>query len=395
MAADDTKEPNSLLMRRVYFDTSVLWQLRWPDTSGGKLSALAKLAERKGIELCIPEPVRLEHRGKWIRELIEAQRTVDAKTDEALSVFSRVHPEVYDNYLPESFDEEEELRSYDAAFAKGKADLKVRQTPMTDRSLEWFMEAATRRLPPFDAKKDRGVRDAVIFQSVLHDLAVRPLDDGRAVLLALDGDLSEGRLGRQIAEANVPLAVLGSVDELEAALQRQLGGAERSEWQEHTERVMRFIQQTDLSELQELVSTGLPGKSLGNVKVLSVYAVELGQINPYHAGPPPEQTPASVFFSFGIRVNVSASVSHAPYVMESSVVLELALTIEASGELSTSLELSDFQILSVIALAVDWISSGVTGGGSLRDQLPSALEVWERPKGDRRPRRRVHLQMDP
>lgn len=348
---------------RVYFDTSILWQQRWPSASGTKLDALAKLTQKKSIELCVPAPVRVEHRLKWMRELMDAWRAAKGSIEKAslIGKSGNVHTRV--TLEPELLDEAKLGHSYEQAEADATVRLSMTVSPYTTRPLDWFVAAATRRLPPFvDTKGDRGFRDAVIFQSVLHDLKERPLLQAVAVLLTLDTDLKPEGVKPQIVEEQVPLYVLGSIDDLEKALQKQLTPEEREQWNKQSQMAKEFLDAQDLSELRERVMVGLRDRSLGLVKVLYVADVKLQEPMYSHVSPPPDELPSDISISFAIDAIVLGTVSTPPFVADSGIWFRLVMNVEATAQLTADNTLTDFTLKSSEVAGVGWMRDGDEDG---------------------------------
>lgn len=160
--------PAVLPFDRIYFDTESLLGAGWPRGSA-ELSNLFSLSKSYGVELFLPEPVKLEMTSHFLRER-EKRRAAFEKAAASLDTSIFDPPQFH----LQEFDVDRER--CEASIKTAMETLGLVASPVTARPVAEFFEAAAESRPPFwadgggEERKEKSFKDHVILMSVIDHL---------------------------------------------------------------------------------------------------------------------------------------------------------------------------------------------------------------------------------
>lgn len=236
-------------MNRVYFDSSVLRAENWPYLSS-KLERLLGLADALEVRVLLPLAVERELENNWFRALrkkrdeimgrVQAFNTYGAKIVSLLGVSGLQK-------------EEEILPAYRRLIGELKSKWKIKTIPFTSRSTEAIFNDAIRRIAPFQ-HEGKGFQDAVIWYSVIDDLAKRPGQMGAFV--SQDEDFREEPLMESAAASGARIKLYKSVDEVAQVIQERIVETFKQVWEKDQQEALQSLE-ARLLDIQKFVEENL------------------------------------------------------------------------------------------------------------------------------------------
>jgi len=254
--------------KRLYFDTNILISSNWPRTSAA-LERVFDLAKLFKVQLCFPKLVEDEFDAHWI----EAFRGKCSKLRNATEELRKYAA----GFIKEDFDlpkEEEAFQAYRKLSQETKTEWKIETIPVTSRNNDELLKMAVEYQAPF-AKDDRGFKDAIIFLSIIDDLAKHPSVVG--AFLSEDKIFKDTRIGDATKAAGVSLVIYSNPDAVYNELMSWLEGAMKVGWENDKQRADEAIKQR-ISDIEKFLLENLEfsqneigfGSTLVSVKGLKV-----------------------------------------------------------------------------------------------------------------------------
>ncbi len=204
--------------RAVYFDTNILRGAGWPK-GNAQLLQVINHAEWLSIQLCLPDVVRRELEGHWIRTVEKNWQDANSQT---AALTKTLKPLLSIAKLPELPDEPQLMEHFykDAQPAiKQFVSVATTTRPVSD-----FVKMAILRQATFD-DQGNGFRDAVILCSILEHAETHGFVS--AVLVSEDGDFQRPGVSNLLSSLGFDFRVIKKLDELETLLKKNKNAAFR------------------------------------------------------------------------------------------------------------------------------------------------------------------------
>jgi hypothetical protein len=261
----------------IYFDTNALRGARWPK-GNAQLLQVVQYAEWLGIRLCLPEVVRQELEGHWIRKV----RNQWQNTNSQIATLSGMVKPLRDfSKLPDPPTREELLQKFrDASVGLTEKMILV---SFTRKPLSDFVSMAIFREAAFN-DSGRGFRDSVILCSVLEHMVASKSATG--VLVSEDEDFQNAGVAQLTVSSKVELRILKTLDDIESLLKQSRNVAIRKYVEQEQRQLMDALTQRmpDLEKylVENLVITPSDLRVWGTVK--KVESLQLLEIENAHEG---------------------------------------------------------------------------------------------------------------
>src|SRR5437867_4378340 len=158
-----------LRFRRLYIDTSVLIASNWPRISAD-LERTFQLCDLLNVKLVLPKAVEDELEIYWVETFRDKCRKANNANEELARYVSQAVNHDCKLTLPT---EQIAVEGFRKCTQEVKDRWKIEAIPLTSRNLDEIFRFAVEHHAPF-AKGDKGFKDAVIYLSVIDDLAKTP-----------------------------------------------------------------------------------------------------------------------------------------------------------------------------------------------------------------------------
>jgi hypothetical protein len=204
--------------------------------------------------------------------------------------------------------------------------------PYTSRSLREIFRLAARHQRPFK-DEGRGFQDAVIYLSVIDDLATNP-SRNPAILVASDGDYDSIDIRTFVTDLNDIDLKIARLDATTETLKSHLKESELRDWEDMQNRAKDKLYEIR-HELESFLGSTIVPERLDSIRrVLEVYQITLVEIGNVRTPNPRDLKAGQEFdISADLKINVSAAI--APWPGISYELTEQAFYIGSPRHLNT------------------------------------------------------------
>ncbi len=224
-AEASAEDRNSFEPQAIYFDTSILYDVRF---NGHRLEVLRNHANHLEIPMFVPEIV--------VKELTLERQNEVRECEACVRKFNAIFPS--DLYHLDLSGKPTDFVAKGTRILLESLDIHTIALP-EDLSLNTLIELAILRVPPFE-QGDKGFKDTLVLETVVRDMKRLGLEE--ALLLSKDRIFQNGSIMSRLKEEGIVLKAFDRVEEAEKCLYALIENQQTEDTKEHNRAALQFFQ---------------------------------------------------------------------------------------------------------------------------------------------------------